>query len=149
GAGNMLSSKDATAAAAALTYNTDGTVATALAPGNGTNTTKYTYDANKQLSKITPVTGTTLGAQSFTYDAWGRTSTATDGRGNTITYSYDRMGRVTKEAYSDGTPAVSYSYDGDGQVTTRTDGSGTTTWGFDDLGRLGSRNHSTVGEKVT
>lgn len=149
GAGNQLSTTDASAAQSVLTYNADGTVATAAAPGQGANPTRYTYDGNKQLTKITPVTGSTLGAQSMTYDVWGRTATLTDGRGVKITYSYDRSGRKLKETYSDATPAVSYTYDGDGRMSTRTDGSGTTTWTYDGLGRLGSRNHSAVGEKIS
>ena len=149
GTGNMLSSAQAGGTPAAVTYNADGTVATATAPGNGTNSTKYTYDANKQLVKITPVTGTTLGTQSLTYDVWGRTASVTDGRGNTISYAYDRMGRVLKESYSDSTPAVSYAYDKDGHQTRREDGSGITTMSFDEFGRLITRDHSAVGEEVT
>lgn len=149
GTGNMLSSTQAGGVAAAVAYNADGTVATATAPGNGGNSTKYSYDANKQLTQITPVTGTTLGAQALTYDVWGRTASVTDGRGHKITYTYDRMGRVLKESYSDGTPAVSYTYDADGHQVKRVDGSGTTTMGFDGLGRLTKRGHSAAGEEVT
>jgi RHS repeat-associated protein len=149
GAGNQLTTTDATAAQAALTYNPDGTVATATAPSSGSNATKYTYNGIGQLTGITPVTGSSLGAQSFTYDIWARPATATTGDGDTITYAYDAMGRVTREAYSDGTPAVSYVYDADGLMTSRTDGTGTTTWVYDDLGRLASRQHSAIGEKVS
>lgn len=85
GAGNMLSSEDAMAATANLAYNTDGTVASATAPGNGAKKTAYTYNTHKELTKTTPVTGSSLGNRSFTYDAWGRTSTATNGAGTTAT----------------------------------------------------------------
>jgi YD repeat-containing protein len=44
GAGNPLSATDATAAQAKVTYNPDGTVATATDPGNGTNSTTFTYN---------------------------------------------------------------------------------------------------------
>lgn len=71
GAGNMLTSTDATAATATLTYNTDGTVATALAPGNGSNKTAYTYNTDHQLTGLSPVAGSSLGARAFTYDRWG------------------------------------------------------------------------------
>ncbi|MHA7175802.1 hypothetical protein ACX80D_04040 [Arthrobacter sp. Sr24] len=57
GVGNALTSSDALAATAALTYNTDGTVATALAPGNGSNKTVYGYDGNHQLNALTPRNG--------------------------------------------------------------------------------------------
>lgn len=149
GAGNPLTSTDAMASEAKLTYNADGTVATALAPGNGTNTTKYAYDANKQLVKVTPVTGASLGVKDFTYDTWGRLATATDGRGNTTTYSYDKIDRLTKIDFSDATADVSYTYDGDGMLTTRVDGSGTTTFGYDNLGRLTSRANTAGGGEIT
>ena len=149
GAGNMLSSSDALAATAALTYNSDGTVATAQAPGNGTNTTKYTYNAEKELIKVTPVTGSSLAAKDFTYDQWGRTRTATDGRGNTNTYSYDTMGRLTSQAFSDGTPTVSYTYDAAGRTTQRVDASGNTTYGYDHLGRLTTRTNTAGGGTIT
>ncbi|WP_267545084.1 RHS repeat domain-containing protein [Arthrobacter sp. H14-L1] len=149
GAGNTLTSADAMAATATLTYNTDGTVATALAPGNGTNKTSYGYNTDRQLTTVTPVTGSTLTSRAFTYDAWGRTATATDGRGTTLTYSYDTIGRLTGTTYSDGTPALSYTYNGNGQVTTRTDASGTTTYGYDQLGRLTSRTNTAGGGTIS
>lgn len=149
GAGNPLTTTDAMASQATLTYNPDGTVATALAPGNGTNTTKYAYDANKQLIKVTPVTGSSLGVKDFTYDTWGRLATATDGRGNTITYSYDKVDRITKVDYSDATADVTYTYDGDGRQTTRVDGTGTTTWGYDQLGRLITRANTAGGGTIS
>jgi RHS repeat-associated protein len=139
GAGNMLTSTDATAATATLTYNTDGTVATALAPGNGTNKTVYTYNANKQLSTVTPVTGAGLGIRTFTYDDFGRTKTATNGRGITVTYGYDKQDRLTSTSFSDSTPAVTNTYTDAGSIKTRTDANGTTTYGYDQLGRLTSR----------
>ena len=149
GSGNMLSSSDALAATAALTYNADGTVATAQAPGNGTNTTKYTYNADKQLTKVTPVTGSSLAAKDFTYDEWGRPKTATDGRGNTTTYAYDTAGRLTSQAFSDGTPTISYTYDAVGRTTKRVDASGTTSYHYDHLGRLITREHSAGGGIIT
>ncbi|MFW6187053.1 MAG: RHS repeat-associated core domain-containing protein, partial [Actinomycetota bacterium] len=148
GAGNPLTATDAMAAEAKLTYNADGTVATALAPGNGTNATRYTYDANKQLIKVTPVTGSSLGVKDFTYDAFGRLATATDGRGNKTTYSYDKVDRMTKIDFSDATADVSYTYDGDGMTTKRVDGSGTTTWAYDNLGRLVSRANTAGGGEI-
>ncbi|MEF3121742.1 RHS repeat-associated core domain-containing protein [Kocuria flava] len=148
GAGNPLTSTDAMAAEAKLTYNADGTVATATAPDNGTNATRYTYDAYKQLTKVTPVTGTSLGVKDFTYDTWGRLATATDGRGNTIRYSYDKIDRMTKIDFSDATADVSYTYDGDGMLTKRMDGSGTTTWAYDNLGRLYERSSTAGGGTI-
>jgi RHS repeat-associated protein len=150
GAGNALTSSDALAAKATLEYDEvlkDGTVIAALAPGNGTNKTRYKY-TNRQLETLTPVTGSSLGARAFTYDSWARPATATDGRGNTTTYSYDAVGRLTRTAFSDGTPAVAYTYNGVGQVLTRVDGSGTTTYGYDQMGRLTSRVNTAGGGTI-
>ncbi|XAS65656.1 RHS repeat-associated core domain-containing protein [Micrococcaceae bacterium Sec5.8] len=148
GAGNALTASDALAAKAALEVNPDGTVKTALAPGNGTNKTQYGYDTDHQLTALTPVAGSSLGARAFTYDAWARPATATDGRGNTVTYSYDAVGRLAGTSFSDGTPAVAYTYNAIGQVLTRVDGSGTTTYGYDQMGRLTSRVNTAGGGTI-
>lgn len=149
GAGNPVTSTNALAAAATLTYNTDGTVATALAPGNGTNTTQYGYDSNHQMTSLTPVTGSSLGSRAFTYDTWGRTATATNGRGTTLTYSYDGVGRVAGVSFSDSTPSVSYTYNDNGQTLTRVDTNGTTTYGYDQMGRLTSRVNTAGGGTIS
>jgi RHS repeat-associated protein len=146
GAGNQLSSSDATAAQAKVTYNADGTVATSTDPGNGTNSTTYTYNTTThQLTGVTPPTGTTLGTRSFSYDPFGRLGSSTSGRGITTTYGYDTLDRLTSVTYSDGTPSVTYSYDAAGRLHTRVDTTGTTTWNYDPLGRLTSRTSTSGG----
>ncbi len=149
GAGNALTASDAMAATATLEVNGDGTVKSALAPGLGTNKTLYGYNTNHELTDLTPVTGSSLGARKFTYDAWARPLTATDGRGNTTTYSYDAVGRLTGTSFSDGSPAVAYTYNANGQVLTRVDGSGTTTYGYDLMGRLTSRVNTAGGGTIS
>ncbi|MEV8183409.1 RHS repeat-associated core domain-containing protein [Specibacter sp. NPDC078692] len=148
GAGNQLTSTDALAATATLSYNTNGTVATALAPGNGSNKTAYGYDGNFQLSTLTPVTGSSLGARTFTYDPWGRALTATNGRGVTLSYAYDGVGRLTSTTFSDSTPTVTNTYNNNGQPLTRVDGSGTTSYGYDQMGRLISRANTAGGGTI-
>ncbi|MFJ4174698.1 RHS repeat-associated core domain-containing protein [Microbacterium sp. NPDC089696] len=149
GAGNALTSSNALAATATLTYNADGTVATALAPGNGTNSTVYGYNANKQLTSMTPVTGSSLGARAFTYDDFGRLRTATDGRGTTTTYTYDKLDRLLSTAFSDSTPTVTNTYTNRGLPATRVDGNGTTTYTYDQLGRLIARGNTFYGGTIT
>jgi RHS repeat-associated protein len=147
GAGNQLTASDALAAQAALTYNTDGTVATATAPGNTGNATSYGYDANKQLTSITPPTGTSLGVRNMTYDQYARLATATNGAGVTTTYSYDDLDRLTGVDYSGTTtnPDVAFDYDTAGRLSERTDASGTTSYGYDRMNRLVERQHSAGG----
>ncbi|NYK11747.1 RHS repeat-associated core domain-containing protein [Leifsonia naganoensis] len=138
GTGNPLTSAQGTpTATATLTFNTDGTVATALAPGNGTNATGYGY-TNHQLTSITPVTGSSLGSRAITYDDFGRVKTATDGRGNTTTYGYDKDDRLTSTTFSDGTHSVVNTYDDAGKLKTSVDAAGTTTNTYDQLERLTS-----------
>ncbi|NQW90178.1 RHS repeat protein [Curtobacterium sp. VKM Ac-2861] len=116
GVGNPTSTSTggtADAAKAELDYNSDGTVKTATAPGNGGNPTKYEYE-NKQLKKVTapnnPSSNTDIvGAKEYTYDGFGRMRTETDGRGNTTTYGYDNDDRTTSIAFSDGTATVTRS----------------------------------------
>jgi RHS repeat-associated protein len=142
GVGNQTSSSTGsgtTAATSTLTY-TAGQVATATAPGNGTNRTTYNY-TNKQLTSITPVsiTPTTgsavLGARAYTYDAFGRIASASDGAGRT-SYTYDGDDRVLTMSFSDGTPTVTNTYDAAGHLLTQASGSGTVTNTYDQLGHL-------------
>ncbi|MEN0083186.1 MAG: RHS repeat-associated core domain-containing protein [Leifsonia sp.] len=140
GPGNPLTSAQGTpTATATLTYNSDGTVATALAPGNGSNVTTYGY-TNHQLTSITPVTvpGTALGNRAITYDDFGRVKTATDGRGNTTTYGYDKDDRLLSTTFSDGTHSVVNTYDDAGKLLTSVDANGTITNTYDQLERLTS-----------
>ena len=149
GTGNALSSSNtALAATANVTYNTDGTVANATAPGNGTNRTIYGY-TNQRLTSITPVTGSSLGVRTFTYDGFDRVRTATDGKGVTVTYTYDSADRLLKTAFSDGTPTVTNTYDGAGRITTRVDSAGATTYTYDQLGRLTSRMNTAGGGTIS
>ena len=132
-----------------MTYNPDGTVATALAPGNGTNKTIYTYNSNHELTTLTPVTGSSLGVQSRTYDVWGRLLTQTTGAGTTLTYSYDGVGRLAGTSFSDTTPTIAYTYNENGQTLTRTDGAGATTYTYDQMGRLTSRGNTAGGGTIS
>lgn len=137
GVGNQTTSatgSGATAATSTLTY-TAGQVATATAPGNGTNKTNYSY-TNKQLTGVTPVTGTSLGARTYTYEVLGRIASATDGAGRTTSYTYDRDSRVLTTSFSDGTPTVTNTYDAVGNLLTHASGGGTITNTYDQLGHL-------------
>ena len=151
GVGNQTSSQsgsDSTIQAKA-DYNSDGTVKNATAPGNGSNSTTYAYDGNKQLSKITPPAGTTLGVKEYTYDDFGRVKTETDGRGNTTTYGYDSDDRNTTTAFSDGTATVTNVYDGNGNQTSQTSAAGTITSSYDQRNRLISTVNTAGGGTVS
>ncbi len=139
GAGNPLTSAQGTGPTAQVGYNTLGQPISSASPGAAAGVqTSYAYDpATHNLTGTTPVSGAGLGMRMFTHDGFGRLATATDGRGNTITYTYDKADRITNVAYSDvNTHSVGYTYDANGRVTQRVDGAGTTTYTYDDLGRI-------------
>ena len=138
GAGNQTSSAQGTGPQASVTYNSNGngTPVTSASPG-ATATTNYGYDTNANRTSMTPVPGSSLGTRSYTWDGFGRLHSTGDGRGNTISYGYDNADRITGVNYSDTTTHdVAYTYDAQGQVRTRVDASGTTSYSYDDLGRL-------------
>ncbi|MEU7696682.1 RHS repeat-associated core domain-containing protein [Streptomyces sp. NPDC039028] len=95
-------------------------------------TTSFTYDTKGNLTKVTPPAP--LGVTTYTYDALGRTTTSTNGRGVKTLYTYDARDRITKTDTS-GYATVTYTYDPDGNIASRTDSTGTTTWIFDKLNR--------------
>jgi RHS repeat-associated protein len=149
GAGNLASAKNALAALASVGYNSDGTVSSSTDPKNGTNSTTYAYNSDHQLTSITPPTGNNLGTRHFTYDAFGRFATATDGAGRITTYGYDADSRVTSVSYNDGSITVSYTYDGSGNLIQRTDGSGITSYAYDLANRLLTRANTADSKTLT
>ena len=73
--------------------------------------------------------------------------TRLDANGNTTSYQYDALNRLTQVSYQDATTDV-YSYDsgtnGIGRLSSVSDASGTTTWSYDQHGRVTSK-QQTVG----
>ncbi|MCH9022267.1 MAG: hypothetical protein IID32_05850, partial [Planctomycetes bacterium] len=69
-----------------------------------------------------------------------------DPNGNTISYDYDALNRLTNITYSDS--SVAYIYDALGRQTTMTDTQGVTVYSYDALGRLlavdGPDDHDTI-----
>jgi RHS repeat-associated protein len=123
---------------ATLTYNPDGTIATAKDGENHQTTYGYFTQADggyrkgllKTFAPPAPRQPTTVN-----YDGLGRVSSATDGNGKLTTYSYDRLDRTKTVAYSGGS-VISYSYDADGNQTERSDtAAGTYGYSYDQLNR--------------
>ncbi|WIB65267.1 RHS repeat protein [Curtobacterium sp. MCBD17_040] len=135
---------------AKVVRNADGTVQTATAPGNGSNSTHYTYNSDHQLTSVTPPTGTTLGVKNYTYDPFGRLASETDGiAGHTTSYTYDNDDRQLTESFSDNTPTVSNHYDGNGNLTSSASGSGTITNTYDQQNRLTATANTAGGGTVS
>ncbi|WP_307204460.1 DNRLRE domain-containing protein [Nocardioides zeae] len=154
GAGNQMTSSDASQATAEVTRNSDGTIDTATSPGNGSNDTNYGY-TNRQVTSMTPVTGSSLTARAYTYDTVGRLATSTNGRGITTTYSYNENDQVVSVTHDgggtggSGTQTVTYGYDAAGRQNSRVDTHGTTTTTYDQLGRLLTRVNTAGGGTIT
>ncbi|MFJ6738124.1 RHS repeat-associated core domain-containing protein [Streptomyces sp. NPDC091279] len=90
------------------------------------NTRTWTYDA---LGRVTDTTDPDAGATHTEYDAYGRVGSARDARGQTVSYTYERLNRVeqvksTPPGSSTATPVQSYAYDaatgGKGQLASAT-----------------------------
>jgi RHS repeat-associated protein len=117
-------------------YNTgspaylDGTIDTVTDP-NG-NVTQYLYfdqttnSGDNQGDLKTIQTPGPQGDKQFTYDNDSRLDVVTDGAGRTTTYLYDKLDRLDKLTFSDGS-FIQYTYDDDDNVLSRRDRSGQTT----------------------
>lgn len=141
--------------------------------------TKFEYDANDNLTKVTDPKGldTTYtyngfgdqvqlsspdtGITTFTYDSAGNRASQTDARGITTTYQYDALNRLTQVGYPTSSLNVSYTYDvtqpvcqaGEtfsvGRLTLMVDGSGSTQYCHDRFGQLVRKVQTTNGVPLT
>ncbi len=115
-------------------YDGDGNIISQT-DGNG-HTTSYSFNALNQTASTTDPDGRTT---KYTYDRVGNRLTTVNPSGQITTYSYDADRRDTAIVYSDGTtPAMHESYDADGRRVSLTDGTGSSTFVYDNLGRLTS-----------
>lgn len=89
----------------------------------------YTYDAAK--------------TESYAYDAAGRMITRTDRMGTETVWTYDARGRILTETVGD--DAVSRKWDDNGNLLTLTDATGITTYTYDALNRLLTKQDPLVG----
>lgn len=68
------------------------------------------------------------------YDTAGRVTSTTDGRGTTVSFTYDPQDRVLTETR--GSDVITYTYDLAGNLVTQAEGGQTTTNSYDELNRL-------------
>jgi len=141
--------------------------------------TKFEYDANHNLTKVTDPNGldTTYtyngfgdlvqlsspdtGVTTYTYDSAGNRASQTDARGITTTYQYDALNRLSQVGYPNSGLNVSYTYDvpqavcqaGEtfsvGRLTLMVDGSGSTQYCHDRFGQLVRKVQTTNGVALT
>ncbi|UCG04932.1 MAG: RHS repeat protein [Desulfobacterales bacterium] len=99
--------------------------------------TRFKYDDMGRVVYIkSPDTGKTL----YAYDEAGNLVQKTDANGIATRYVYDALNRLTHIHFADASQDIEYSYDeganGIGRRTGMTDPSGTTSFGYDERGRL-------------
>ncbi|MFC1402814.1 MULTISPECIES: RHS repeat-associated core domain-containing protein [Streptacidiphilus] len=115
------------------TYDQWGNTATVTDTANGvTRTTTNTYDAAGRLTKtaVTGGSGTAVADTTTAYDPATGNKASVTANGQTITYTYDALGRQTQ--YADGNGATtSTSYDALDRPVTVTNNTGTTTNTYD------------------
>jgi YD repeat-containing protein len=131
--------------------------------GSSTATTTYTWDLNKNLTKLTDALGnvrdftydglgrkltaedlhasgdSTFGSSSYGYDAVGNLTTMTDPKSQTINYGYDALNRKTSEDYTGQTGTeITYTYDtcrdGKGRLCTASSTASLVQYDYDPLG---------------
>lgn len=158
-------------------YDLLGNLTQATSVQNSECTRSYAFDAlSRLMSSTEPETGnntnscTTGHTTNYAYTMTGGAQcsgnphllcSSTDGRGDTITYSYnDPLNRLTGKTYSNGDQAVAYSYDqgsyngltitnGRGRRTGMSDGSGYTAWSYDANGNMVAEERTIAGETKT
>ncbi|QWF18238.1 putative Ig domain-containing protein [Lysobacter capsici] len=139
--GQVVGSVDAENAATRYTYNAFGErIREISAFGSPAALTVETdYDRRGLATARREGVGSAVArAQGWTYDAFGRVTTAVDARGIATTYSYDRLGRqlTARQTVLNREEVVSTSYDAYGRVLSVTDAMGrTTTSAYDTANR--------------
>ena len=115
-------------------YNSDGEKIS-YTDENG-HVWSYAYnDLGRLISTADPLGRTT----SYGYDPAGNRTSVVDPTGAVTTYTYDAANELTGISYSSANPApVSYTYTQNGQRATMVDATGTTSYTYDNLGRLTS-----------
>lgn len=141
--GRLVSTTNADGGVEATAYNKrDETVS--FKDAIDVTTTFVRNGFGEVIQEVSPDRGTSI----YIFDAGGRMTSATDGRGQTINYTYDIAGRLLSKApvSRPATETVIYAYDsgayGLGRLASISDGTGVTTFGYDHRGNLASRTQS-------
>lgn len=113
-----------------FTYDAAGHASQLIDPNN--NSTLFAYTKDNRLTRKQFADGSAL---QFSYPH-GRMTWASNARGTTSTYSYDRNGNLLTVSYSDGTPGVTTTYDAYNRPVTVTDALGSRTISYDASSRV-------------
>lgn len=131
--GNVVAETDATGAVTRHTYDAEGRKLSTTDPDGTVHS--FTYDRRgREIARR--VDGVIV--EERTYDAAGQITSITDAAGAVTRYEYDRAGRLVRTIFPDGS-AEELTLDGAGNVLERTTPDGTTTFTYDERGRMRSR----------
>ena len=126
-AGNQLTSTDPDGVATTWTYTPLDQAATISYSGGSAHSVSFGYDADGNTTSMADGTGTS----SYTWDPFGELSSAGNGAGNTVGYTYNADGRATGITYPlpsgatwAATDTVGYTYDHADMLTGVTDFNG-------------------------
>ncbi len=99
--------------------------------------TTYEYD---DMGRLVSTTSPDTGTSTHSYDAAGNPASKSDANGITVNYTHDLLNRLTALNFPDSAQDITYTYDagtnGIGHRTGMTDPSGSTTFTYDNRGRL-------------
>ena len=95
-----LSSTDAAGQTTRFEYNPRGQLLSVRNPRN--EVIRYSYDTNAYLTNIDGALPGSADSVTYTYDALGRLASSTDPDGYTKTFAYDLLDRLTRTTYPDG-----------------------------------------------
>ncbi|MFH2049758.1 MAG: RHS repeat-associated core domain-containing protein [bacterium] len=138
---NMVSMTDALGNVTTFTYDYNGN-RTSQTDANG-NVTNFDFNSQDQVIEVEDPLGnltqynygSTSGCSSCSSGV-DKLKSLTDANGNVTSFSYDVLGRLTKEIDSLGNE-TNYTYDTIGNLTSRTDANGVTVqYSYDTLDRL-------------
>ncbi|MGH8581969.1 MAG: RHS repeat-associated core domain-containing protein, partial [Gammaproteobacteria bacterium] len=111
--------------------------------------TDYTIDG---LGDTEATDSPDTGITQRSFDAAGNVLSETDARGNTTTHQYDALNRLTQTTFDDGSP-ITYTYDtgadNRGRLMDLTDPNGSTSWSYDNQGRVTQRRQRLDGIDLT
>jgi RHS repeat-associated protein len=164
--GKMTSMSEPNGQAHGYQYNAFGELSVHQPPNpNGSGTTgQVVYGRNGQgaITSVTDTRGLTTGYgitgtgdtmslaspdtnnTSSQFDEAGNRTSYTDGRGVTVSTTYDKLNRPTQVNYGDAVVTLGYDAGyGAGKLTSVVDTSGSTAWTFDKLGNVTSKSQVT------
>ena len=145
GFGQLLSQQSARQKTTTITYNSNGTINTKVTPEG---TTKYRYNANKQLTNVSSPGGV---SRSFAYDSKGRVTMITDtipGTAPLITsFTYDTYGRLGTITHPSGIVETK-NYNSNGYLSSVSTG-GSTRWTISSMNARQQITGDTYGSNLT